>query len=115
MLYSFFSVVLRAYIDPAATSILLSSITAIVVAAGATFLVLWRKFKKGVVKTLHIDPNAGKEVEDDLVLNDEIEGEKSDGENTESSQTENSAKENEKEQDAPEAIEDAPKSDADAE
>ena len=103
MLYSFFSVVLRAYIDPAATSILLSSITAIVVAAGATFLVLWRKFKKGVVKTLHIDPNAG------------IEGEKSDGENTESSQTENSAKENEKEQDAPEAIEDAPKSDADAE
>lgn len=60
-----------AYIDPAATSILLSSITAIVVAIGATAIVLWRKFKKGVSKTLHIDPNAGKEVEDDLVVKDE--------------------------------------------
>lgn len=59
------------YIDPAATSILLTSITTIVVAIGATFIVLWRKFKKGVSKTLHIDPNAGKEVEDDLVLKDE--------------------------------------------
>lgn len=62
-----------AYIDPAATSILLASITSVVVAIGATFIVLWRKFKKGVSKTLHIDPNAGKEVEDDLVVHDETE------------------------------------------
>ena len=36
------------YIDPAATSILLSSITAIVVAVGASAIVIWRKLKKKV-------------------------------------------------------------------
>ena len=71
MVQSAMGMLLRAYIDPAATSILLSSITAIVVAVGATFIVLWRKFKKGVSKALHIDPNAGKEVEEDLVVNDD--------------------------------------------
>ncbi len=59
------------YIDPAATSVLLASITSIAVAAGAVFIILWRKFKKGVKKTLHIDENAGKEVEDDLVILDD--------------------------------------------
>ncbi|MBQ9103478.1 MAG: hypothetical protein IJY57_00075 [Clostridia bacterium] len=59
------------YIDPAATSILLSSITAIVVAIGATAIVLWRKLKKKVSKTLNIDPNAGKEVEEDLVITED--------------------------------------------
>lgn len=60
------------YIDPAATTVLLSSITAIVVACGATFIILWRKLKKGAQKVLHIDENAGKEVEEDLVVNDEV-------------------------------------------
>ena len=59
------------YIDPAATSVLLSSITAIVIAIGASAIIFWRKVKKKVSKTLHIDPNAGKEVEEDLVVNDE--------------------------------------------
>ena len=59
------------YIDPAATSVLLSSITAIVIAVGASAIIFWRKVKKKVGKTLHIDPNAGKEVEDELVINDE--------------------------------------------
>ena len=58
------------YIDPAATSVLLSSITAIVVAIGASVIIFWRKFKKKVGKTLHLDPNAGKEVEDELVVTD---------------------------------------------
>ena len=58
------------YIDPAATSVLLSSITAIVVAVGASIIIFWRKFKKKVGKTLHLDPNAGKEVEDELVVTD---------------------------------------------
>lgn len=56
------------YIDPAATTVLLSSITAIVVALGATFIIVWRKIKKGVQKTFHIDENANKEVEEDLVI-----------------------------------------------
>ena len=59
------------YIDPAATTVLLSSITAIAVACGATFIILWRKLKKGVQKTLHIDENANKDVEEDLVILDE--------------------------------------------
>ena len=60
-----------AYIDPAATTALISSLTAIVVAIGATFIILWRKFKKGVNKVLHKDENAGKIVEDELVITDE--------------------------------------------
>ena len=59
------------YIDPAATSILITSITSIAVALGATFIILWRKFKKGVKKTFKIDENAGKELEEDIVVYDE--------------------------------------------
>lgn len=59
------------YIDPAATSALLSSITAILVAVGASFIVFWRKLKKKVDKTLKIDPNKHKEVEEDIVVHDE--------------------------------------------
>lgn len=58
------------YIDPAATTVILSSVTAIAVALGATFIVFWRKLKRGVQKTLHIDANAGKNVEDELVVFD---------------------------------------------
>ena len=53
------------YIDPAATTVLLSSITAIAVACGATFIILGRKLKKGVQKTFHIDENANKDVEEE--------------------------------------------------
>ena len=58
------------YIDPAATSVLLSSITAIVLAIGASAIIIWRKLKKNVQKTFKIDPNSGKEREEDLVIND---------------------------------------------
>lgn len=59
------------YIDPAATSVLITSLTAITVAVGASAIVIWRKFKKKVNKTLKIDPNANKEVEEELVILDE--------------------------------------------
>lgn len=59
------------YIDPAATTVLISSLTAIAVACGATFIILWRKLKKGVKKTLHIDENAHKDAEEDLIVLDE--------------------------------------------
>lgn len=59
------------YIDPAATTVLISSLTAIAVACGATFIILWRKLKKGVKKTLHIDENANKDAEEDLIVLDE--------------------------------------------
>ena len=53
---------LLGYIDPAATSVLLSSITAIVVAISASAIILWRKFKKKINKTLKIDPNKAKKL-----------------------------------------------------
>ena len=59
------------YIDPAATSVLLTSITAIVVALGASAIVIWRKLKKNVKKALKIDENTGKEVEEDLVITED--------------------------------------------
>lgn len=59
------------YIDPAATSVLLTSLTAIIVAVGASAIVIWRKFKKKVDTALNKDPNANKEVEDELVILDD--------------------------------------------
>ena len=60
-----------AYLDPSATTILLTSISSIAIAVGATALILWRKAKKKVAATLHIDENANKEVEDELAINTE--------------------------------------------
>ena len=57
-----------AYIDPSAVSILIVSISGIVAAIGATAFVIWRKAKKKVADVLHIDENANKEVEEELVI-----------------------------------------------
>ena len=59
------------YIDPAAASAIISSITAIAVAIGATIFVWWRSAKKKVAKALHIDENKNKEVEEDVVLTED--------------------------------------------
>lgn len=59
------------YIDPATTTVLLSSITSIAVSLGAVFIIWWRKIKKALVKTLNIAENIGREVEPDLEINDE--------------------------------------------
>lgn len=60
-----------AYIDPSTTSIVITSISGIIIAVGATAAILWRKAKKKVTTALHIDENANKEVEDELVINTE--------------------------------------------
>ena len=57
------------YIDPAATTVIITSISGIVIAVGATAVILWRKAKKKVATVLHIDENANKEVEEELVVN----------------------------------------------
>ena len=59
------------YIDPAATTALLSSVTAIAVACGAAFIIMWRKVKQGATTVLHIDENANTEVEAELVITDD--------------------------------------------
>ena len=53
------------------TMILATAIAGVVVACSAAFFVIWRRVRSGVSKTLGIDENAGKEVEDDLTINEE--------------------------------------------
>ena len=60
-----------AYIDPSSVTIVITSISAIAIAVGATAVILWRKAKKKVAATLHIDENANKEVEEELVIKEE--------------------------------------------
>ena len=59
------------YLDPSAATVLITSISGVVVALGATFVILFRKAKKKVAKTLHIDENANKEVEAEISLKNE--------------------------------------------
>ncbi len=59
------------YLDPSAATVLITSISGVAVALGATFVILFRKAKKKVAKTLHIDENANKEVEEDITLKEE--------------------------------------------
>lgn len=59
-----------AYIDPSVVSYTAQAVVGIAIAAGAVFFVWWRKVKSKVSKKLGIDENAGKEVEEDIVIND---------------------------------------------
>ena len=71
-----------AYIDPSVVSGLATAIATVVVACSAAFFVIWRRLRSGVSKTLGIDENAGKEVEDELTINegalDELDADKKD-------------------------------------
>lgn len=59
------------YIDPSAVTVAVSSISGIVIAVGAAVAIWWTRAKKKAAEKLHIDTNAHKEVEEDLVINDE--------------------------------------------
>ncbi|MBO4863872.1 MAG: hypothetical protein J5517_05880 [Eubacterium sp.] len=54
------------YIDPSVTTYIIQAVAAIVIAGGAVISVVWRKAKKKVSKTLNIDENSKKEVEDEI-------------------------------------------------
>ena len=58
------------YLDPSTATVIITSISGVVVALSATAVIIFRKAKKKVAKTLHIDENANKEVESDVVLKD---------------------------------------------
>ena len=60
-----------AYIDPSQVTLVIQVISGIVIALSATFYVVWRKIKKKASKVLGIDENAGKEVEEDIVIDEE--------------------------------------------
>ena len=61
------------YIDPSTASIVLTSVAGIAVAISSTAVILWRKAKKKAATVLHIDENANKEVEEDIVINEPVE------------------------------------------
>ena len=65
MLHSFTQAL---YIDPSTVSVLLVSIGSMAIAIGTTVVIVYRRAKKKVAEVLHIDENAGKEVEDELVI-----------------------------------------------
>lgn len=59
------------YIDASSVSIVVATITSVAIAVGSAFVIMWRKAKKKVAGKLHIDPNANKEIEEDLIIKDE--------------------------------------------
>ena len=59
-----------AYIDPSVVSGLVTAIAGVLVACSAAFFVIWRRLRSKVSKTLGIDENAGKEVEEELTINE---------------------------------------------
>ena len=69
-----------AYIDPSVVSGLVTAVAGVLVACSAAFFVIWRRVRSKVSKTLGIDENAGKEVEDELTISAEAESELSDEE-----------------------------------
>ena len=54
------------YIDPSVTTYVIQTVAAVVIAGGAIISVVWRKAKKKINKTLNIDENKGKEVEEEI-------------------------------------------------
>ena len=60
-----------AYVDPSVTTFAYTAIVFVVVAAAATIGAFLRKAKKKAQEVLHIDENAGKTVEEEVVVFDE--------------------------------------------
>ena len=59
-----------AYLDPSVMTYVIQAVAGIIIALGAIGGIYWRKAKKKVSKTLHIDENANKEVEDDIKISE---------------------------------------------
>ena len=60
---------LMCYLDPAAISVLATSLTAAFVAIAASVVIYWRKFKSKIKK--NADPNKNKDAEEDIKILDE--------------------------------------------
>ncbi|MBQ7364983.1 MAG: hypothetical protein IJW46_05245 [Clostridia bacterium] len=65
------SLVSMLYIDPSTVSVLAVSLGSMAIAIGTTVVIWYRRAKKKVAETFHIDENANKEVEEELVILDE--------------------------------------------
>ena len=68
-----FTMPVSAYIDPSVMTYTVQVIAGVAVVVGTVAGVLWRKAKKKVQDKLGIDENAKKEVEDEIVFDDDEE------------------------------------------
>lgn len=57
-----------AYLDPSVATYAIQVVAGVVLAVGAVVGIYWRKAKKKVSNALGIDENAGKEVEEDVIV-----------------------------------------------
>ena len=67
----YFPMTASAYVDPSVMSYTVQAIAGVAIAFGVIFGVVWRRVKKGAKKALNIDENAGKEVEEELSVNED--------------------------------------------
>lgn len=68
---AFFPTVAHAYIDPSTTTYLIQAIAGIAVAVGSFVVIYWRRAKKRINDKMGINLDKNKEVEDDIVVNDD--------------------------------------------
>lgn len=62
---------MRLYIDPSAVTYVIPAIAGVAVVVGSWLFLHFRRAKSKVSKKLGIDENAGKEVEEDIVIKEE--------------------------------------------
>ena len=62
---------MRLYIDPSAVTYVIPAIAGVAVVVGSWLFLHFRRAKSKVSKKLGIDENAGKEVEEDVVIKEE--------------------------------------------
>lgn len=67
----FFTLNAYAYLDPTVVTYIIQAVAGVVIAGGAVFVLLWTRAKKKIAKKLNIDENKNKEVEEDIVINEE--------------------------------------------
>ena len=65
--FSIFVSPAAAYVDPSVMTYAIQAIAGVVIVVGVSVGVIWRRFKRKAAKVLHIDENAGKEIEADVV------------------------------------------------
>ncbi len=71
-----FSTTAFAYIDPSVMTYAIQAIAGLAIAVGAGVAIYFHRIKKKVNKTLNIDENEKKEVEEDIVIIDKSSSEK---------------------------------------
>ncbi len=63
----FFMISTAAYIDPSVMTYAVQAIAGVAIASSVVIFAFWRKAKRKIKKTLGIDENAGKEIEEDII------------------------------------------------